>query len=194
MIYWKTVESDAIPGELSGILSRMPILDAATAALRLIHTPVLFFASEARRAIEKYVSARQEESGGLLLGRAAVPGELSTAVRHPIICITDAILSERYEGTSVSLHMDPAIWTAAIAKKEQGFLVVGWFHSHPNLGAFFSGTDRNTQRNFFSQEYSLGYVIDPVRDDHAYFLGPDSQEVDKANVITVDRAAAHRMI
>ncbi len=42
-------------------------------------------------------------------------------------------------------------------------MVVGWYHSHPNLGAFFSGTDRATQRAFFNRPYSVGLVVDPVR-------------------------------
>ncbi|MCG3201208.1 MAG: hypothetical protein NFCOHLIN_01074 [Gammaproteobacteria bacterium] len=62
-------------------------------------------------------------------------------------------------------------------------MVVGWFHSHPNLGAFFSGTDRSTQRKFFGHEYSLGYVIDPIRDEHAYFLGADSEEIGSDTVV-----------
>ena len=53
-------------------------------------------------------------------------------------------------------------------------MVVGWYHSHPNRGAFFSGTDRRTQRALFTQSYSIGLVIDPVRGEEAWFWGPDS--------------------
>jgi proteasome lid subunit RPN8/RPN11 len=53
-------------------------------------------------------------------------------------------------------------------------IVVGWYHSHPNLGAFFSGTDRRTQRHFFNRPYSVGLVIDPVRGEEAWFVGPEA--------------------
>ena len=54
--------------------------------------------------------------------------------------------------------------------------VVGWYHSHPGLGAFFSGTDRETQHAFFRQPYSLGLVVDPLRAELACYAGPDSAE------------------
>jgi len=44
------------------------------------------------------------------------------------------------------------------------------------LGAFFSGTDRSTQRAFFSHPYSVGWVIDPQRNDEKVFVGGDSEE------------------
>jgi len=45
------------------------------------------------------------------------------------------------------------------------------------LGVFFSGTDRYTQRNFFNHPYSIGLVIDPIRDEDKVFIGQESDEV-----------------
>ena len=53
-------------------------------------------------------------------------------------------------------------------------LIVGWYHSHPGLGAFFSATDRRTQAAFFPHPYSVGWVIDPELDDEAFFVGQES--------------------
>jgi len=85
--------------------------------------------------------------------------------------------------------MDTSVWTSALPNKEAGKLIVGWFHSHPNLGAFFSGTDRATQRNFFAHDYSLGYVIDPVRKEDAYFIGRCCNELDSRYVLTYQSSA-----
>jgi proteasome lid subunit RPN8/RPN11 len=52
--------------------------------------------------------------------------------------------------------------------------VVGWYHSHPGLGAFFSHTDRRTQQAFFAHAYSVGWVVDPLRGESAWFVGPRS--------------------
>ena len=54
--------------------------------------------------------------------------------------------------------------------------MIGWYHTHPNLGAFFSGTDETTQRSFFNQSYSLGLVIDPARCEKKIFFGASSEE------------------
>ncbi|MCY1311905.1 hypothetical protein D9M70_622700 [compost metagenome] len=55
--------------------------------------------------------------------------------------------------------------------------MVGWYHSHPNLGAFFSGVDRKTQKDFFNSNYNLGLVIDPIRNEEKWFISSESIEV-----------------
>jgi proteasome lid subunit RPN8/RPN11 len=43
--------------------------------------------------------------------------------------------------------------------------IVGWYHSHPNIGVFMSGTDMRTQQAFFYHDWSVSIVYDPVRQD-----------------------------
>lgn len=190
MIQWKTVEPDASPRDLRQFLGGFALLDVLATIQSLSNGPLVLFTMEAKRTIGDHVSKRREESGGLLLGFAATPGTLADLLPHPVICVTDAVPCEEYQGTSVSLHMDPSVWTSARPMQQAGLLVVGWFHSHPNLGAFFSGTDRDTQKKFFPHEYSLGYVIDPYRDEHAYFVGAESNAVDAETVIIIEDKAA----
>ena len=40
--------------------------------------------------------------------------------------------------------------------------IVGWYHTHPGFGVFFSGQDRFIQRNFFSAPGQVGTVVDPL--------------------------------
>eukprot|EP00300_Choanocystis_sp_HF-7_P001279 c11028_g1_i1.p1 GENE.c11028_g1_i1~~c11028_g1_i1.p1 ORF type:complete len:362 (-),score=68.61 c11028_g1_i1:22-984(-) len=49
-------------------------------------------------------------------------------------------------------------------KRERGELAIGWYHSHPGLKVFLSGTDCGTQRTYqtFFDPW-LAVVIDPVR-------------------------------
>ena len=190
MIQWKSVKADAAPRDLLPALSNLSLLDALTTARNLLKGPLVLFSPEARATILRHVSPRREESGGLLLGQAYVPSDAGSALSFPLVVISKAVPSGDYHGTSVSLHMAPSVWESV--RSEAGLLVVGWFHSHPNLGAFFSGTDRKTQREFFPHEYSLGYVVDPIRDDHAYFIGLDASPVSKDQVI--DRPAPAPLI
>ena len=81
--------------------------------------------------------------------------------------ITDA-RTGRQTGTSVHVTIDN-MELARIAEeleilntKEK---VVGWYHSHPNMGAhFFSSTDIATQKRYqmFSPQ-SVGFVVDPAK-------------------------------
>lgn len=47
--------------------------------------------------------------------------------------------------------------------------MVGWYHTHPNLGVFLSDKDRFIQQNFFSGSQQIALVIDPVSNERAFF-------------------------
>ena len=81
-----------------------------------------------------------------------------------------------YHNSAVSLEMGTKLWRDASEPISAGYVVIGWYHSHPHLGAFFSGTDRKTQRAFFNHHYSLGWVIDPFRDEQQVFCGAECEE------------------
>jgi len=56
-----------------------------------------------------------------------------------------------------------------------GRFVVGWFHTHPNsLPAFMSGTDRATQRSFFSAGWHFALGLNPHRRLAACFHAADA--------------------
>jgi len=73
-------------------------------------------------------------------------------------------------------------------------MIVGWYHSHPNLGVFFSDTDRATQSTFFNNLYALGLVIDPVRIDRKCFFGAASDELEKQAITIYCRAHRPRRV
>lgn len=86
--------------------------------------------------------------------------------------------------------MSSDVWQLANSRAKDGEFVVGWYHGHPNLGAFFSGTDRNAQKSFFRNAYSLGLVIDPIRNERKWFLGPDSIELDANRIRNPDELSS----
>lgn len=65
----------------------------------------------------------------------------------------------------------------------EGDRFLGWFHTHPDLKAWFSGTDLETQKSL--QKYAnsgdmdiLGVVYDPIQDDLKAFCGGDSKNIE----------------
>ncbi len=141
--------------------------------------------------VRAHLRAAPVEQGGLLLGVAYAPraqdaGPARDAERAGEPCIVRvlaAVAATRSRGDALSLRMDTPVWTAASARldalreREPCALIVGWYHSHPGIGAFFSATDRRTQRAWFGHPYSLGWVMDPVHDEHAIYLGPQCRPV-----------------
>jgi proteasome lid subunit RPN8/RPN11 len=145
----------------------------------------------AQTRVIDFLKTSELEQGGLLLGRiwsqASSPGVLSD------VEIFEAVPSENSTSSAYHLQMTAKVWSSAqtalsrlnheLNPSEQALRIVGWFHSHPHLGAFFSETDIATQRAFFNQPYSIGWVIDPysraLRKHEAFFLGPDCVTVQR---------------
>jgi proteasome lid subunit RPN8/RPN11 len=153
-----------------GAASAVRLLAHATAA------PLVLVAAPVGDEIAAHLCSSADEMGGLLLGHAYV---MPITPRHGfgfLIEVNAQVTSEQFDNSPVSLRMESQLWQRATPHLDAGLSVVGWYHSHPGLGAFFSGTDRATQRAFFREPYSLGLVIDPVRAEHACYAGPDSAE------------------
>ncbi|SJK86416.1 26S proteasome regulatory subunit N11 [Babesia microti strain RI] len=105
-------------------------------------------------------------------GRAGVPMEvmglmLGEFVDNYTIRVVD-VFSMPQSGNSVSVEaVDPVYQTVMLDQlKRTGRpeMVVGWYHSHPGFGCWFSGTDVNTQQSFEQlNPRAVGIVVDPIQ-------------------------------
>lgn len=172
---WVEVEPDIKAQPISDYLSGISAVDIISFVSRHNRDPFVLFEPSVRSKILSHLRTENVELGGLLLGNVVSDHSLQDGI--VVIRVTDSVASEEFESSSVSLRMDSSVWQKANAKLREDFFVVGWYHSHPNLGAFFSGTDRRTQLRFFNQKYHLGLVIDPIRNEEKWFLGADSKEI-----------------
>lgn len=177
MIQWaeQTPDFQVLPA--AELFAELPF-SVAIAMARLASPADVLLRPGVKEQIYAHLRRRSIEMGGLLIGRVFERARATRAV-----AIEDAIASEEFDGTGVSLRMGTDVWEKARAQSTAGQSVVGWYHSHPNLGAFFSGTDRRTQSSFFNQPHSLGLVVDPIRIEERWFRGPESQEIARARVV-----------
>jgi proteasome lid subunit RPN8/RPN11 len=129
-------------------------------------------AAGARATALQHLASHREECGGLLLGE--VFGDGDDPARSRAVLVTQAVAAEEFASTGISLRMSSGVWERARGRLGPLELVVGWYHSHPGLGAFFSATDRRTQRAFFPHAYSVGWVADPSTGESAWFVGRDA--------------------
>jgi proteasome lid subunit RPN8/RPN11 len=54
--------------------------------------------------------------------------------------------------------------------------IIGWIHTHPDLGIFLSGTDIKTYKhllNFSPDGRFMAVVVDPLRNEHGIFTDPN---------------------
>ncbi len=168
-----TEQPPELPLQAPSVLAeRAPDLDARLRSLDTRDGLLISVSAGALETVNRHLATHDDEQGGLLIGE--VYAEALEASRSRVVRINQAVPSLEFSSTGVSLRMESRLWEDARRRLGDLQMIVGWYHSHPGLGAFFSATDRRTQRAFFPHAYSVGWVVDPVLDESAWFVGPDS--------------------
>ena len=135
---------------------------------------LVILADDVREEVLQHLRGSQHEQGGLLLGEVFADDEHVSVAASRAVAISQAIPALDFASSGISLRMESGVWERARAALRPFEMIVGWYHSHPGLGAVFSATDRRTQAAFFPHPYSIGWVLDPVLDDEAFFVGRES--------------------
>jgi proteasome lid subunit RPN8/RPN11 len=181
---WREQPADIQPLLITELLRTLSAVDAVLLASSTRQAPTVCLSTECHDGIWAHLRSHRTEVGGLLIGRAYVAGADLPDTWRPLVWIDQFLPSETFRSSSVSLAMGTEIWDRARSvTTHDDRIVVGWYHSHPNLGAFFSSTDRATQRAFFNQPYSVGLVVDPIRGEEAWFIGADSASLRGESVL-----------
>jgi hypothetical protein len=69
-------------------------------------------------------------------------------------------------------------------RESQGKALLGWYHTHPDLGVFLSATDlEKTHRVLFAEPFQLALVYDPVRGRAGYFFWEGPQIIDPSQAV-----------
>jgi len=143
-----------------------------------------------REAVLQHLQDSNDERGGLLLGEVFVDEDAMRVDATRAVLITNCVPALDFSSSAISLRMESGVWERARLTLAPHELIVGWYHSHPGLGAFFSRTDRRTQAAFFPHPYSVGWVIDPSDDAEAFFIGRDAAAPGAAGTLRDDGASA----
>jgi proteasome lid subunit RPN8/RPN11 len=181
MITWKEQRPDFRRKPIEDLMPFLPFTTACTVMLDHEPSPRIVAPRCILDAVWRHLSEQRIEMGGLLIGQVHDLDETNFAV-----FIEDFARGDEFDGSSVSLRLDTAVWEVARGKLAGEQSVIGWYHSHPNLGAFFSGTDRRTQGAFFNQSHCVGLVVDPIRREEKWFLGGGSEELAPSRVLRFD--------
>ena len=113
----------------------------------------------------RHTSEVSTESGGILVGKMK-EGEL----------LINGLETGQQSATPVhvTLH-DEFLVDIATKYAERDEKIVGWYHSHPNMGTFMSGTDIDTQRRYQALfPNAVALVIDPKRPIFRFYRVEDS--------------------
>ncbi len=129
--------------------------------------PVVLMHQTALLQVNAHSRSRLDcELGGALLGHAyryktGVVVEVKAAL--PAVSSDHGPVHFTFSADSwARLHRDR---TAHYAQLD----IVGWFHTHPDLGVFYSSDDVVVHSAAFTQPWHVGLVVDPVREEAAFF-------------------------
>ncbi|MBD1871210.1 Mov34/MPN/PAD-1 family protein [Cyanobacteria bacterium FACHB-471] len=115
------------------------------------------------------------EQGGILFGNAYIDSKLGAYVE-----IIEAIAAPATIASSTYLKFTANSWQGIMAYAKElapGSQIVGWYHSHPDLGVFMSSVDMRTHQAFFPHSWNLSIVYDPVKKEIGYFQGLKAKKV-----------------
>lgn len=120
--------------------------------------PVVLVHKQALHDMYRHATSEsQHEIGGYLLGYPALDettGIEATYVEKAIRAIYDSSPSH------ITLH--PVSFNEVEdVRQRDGTIIVGWYHSHPRMGIFFSATDRKNHEDYHPENYQIAIVIDP---------------------------------
>lgn len=175
IISWKETEPDIKINTLQELILRFGLVDSILLNTLSKQGTIVLATNYVKNKIRKHLTQKKIEMGGLLVGHVySLQNE--NGISYATV-IKNSIPSLEFKSTTVSLNLGTDVWNSARPYLDKGYMVVGWYHSHPGFGAFFSSTDRDTQKHFFKEPYHVGLVMDPFRKEEKWFLGKDSIEV-----------------
>lgn len=112
------------------------------------------------------LSDTERELGGVLLGQVYRHGTR-------LFVEVEAILPANNDNHGpVHFTFSADSWAAlqqAQAEQYPDLNMVGWFHTHPNLGVFYSSDDVVVHSAAFTLPWHVGLVLDPVRHEGCFF-------------------------
>jgi proteasome lid subunit RPN8/RPN11 len=124
--------------------------------------------AEAYRHVREHALATPEiEVFGLLVGEF-----FEDPQGRRFVLAERTLAAEGARAERASVQVDHEGWIGLMDRRDKecpSLRVVGWYHSHPGWGIFFSGADKQTHRFVFFAPHHVGLVFDPTSGEAGVF-------------------------
>jgi len=113
-------------------------------------------------------SSANKEITGILVGNAyfCPQAEKTYVIVEAAIPATTAI------GAKTQVVFDHQAWSEVLQAQQRDYptsRIVGWYHTHPGFGAFFSQDDDFWHKTAFTNPWQVALVLDPLRNQACFF-------------------------
>jgi proteasome lid subunit RPN8/RPN11 len=151
-------------------------------------SPFVAVRESAWRRLWGHAKSARVEVGGVFVGEVFSDPK----TEQLLVDVQAAIPARGAVESGVYFRLTEEAWDHISRERDHQFpssefpnhLIVGWYHTHPGLGVFYSATDRASQKAFFTQPWNFGIVVDPLQDRFGIFLGGDSKILPSEHIAT----------
>ena len=136
--------------------------------------PIFVFEDVLEEIIDYSERDQRREIGGFLVGGLHED-------KRPYVEVRQFVPAAGAESEATSLTFTHESWSTTRQQIEDRFpddRIVGWHHTHPNMGIFLSEYDRFIHRHFFSQAWDVALVVDPCANEFGFFQWRQNKVVD----------------
>lgn len=116
------------------------------------------------------LSSLNKEVAGVLIG----PQPEKQPDGRYVVHVADTLIAKYTRMHGASVTYTPESWRYVNDRLEEMYpdgtaVIVGWYHTHPGFGIFLSGMDLFIHQNFFTQQWHIALVLDPLSKRSGFF-------------------------
>lgn len=182
-------------GENGGIVPTRREPSLATRPFKRVGKPeeapvrVIIYASTFHEIEQHLATNMTTELGGVLVGEVCVWQDYTYVEIHSSLPAN----TPRHGPVHFTFTADTWIeLTQALEDQLPDRYMVGWYHSHPRLGVFFSGQDNDVHRVVFNQPWHVALVIDPSTGQAGFYGWTDGRPDRLAGYYVLDDSSEFR--
>jgi proteasome lid subunit RPN8/RPN11 len=138
-------------------------------------------------AVREHACSSTDEVAGILCGWHAKDDE------GELVLVGGSVRCAGAAGTRTQVNISPTDLNDALdgmAERFPGQELLGWYHTHPALGVFFSAQDAATHRAMFPWPRHIGLVLDPVAGDAGVFVWTPAGLSQRSGFLVYEPSAA----
>jgi proteasome lid subunit RPN8/RPN11 len=143
---------------------------------------VVFAQTALSQCVEHTNSDLENEVGGILVGEFRIDPLTS----RQYILVFDAIAAKHTHSgqTHVTFTRETMVQiNAEMESRHPGKRIVGWYHTHPNLGVFMSNYDTWLHEHFFDDPLQVALVVDPGTEQGGFFCWQADHHLDPIHYV-----------